>query len=77
MTQSTNNQILLNTLAFCAAVAGLGASPAIARCFTTACQMADTPLEKLEARQDWLEEKYRRDRIIRQLQESNQDRDWQ
>jgi len=30
MTQSTNNQILLKTLAFCAAVAGVGAAPAMA-----------------------------------------------
>ena len=30
MTQATNNQILLKTLAFCAAIAGVGAAPAMA-----------------------------------------------
>ena len=30
MSQSTNNRILLKTLAFCAAVAGVGAAPAMA-----------------------------------------------
>ena len=30
MTQATNNRILLRTLAFCVAVAGIGATPAMA-----------------------------------------------
>lgn len=69
MNQTTNNQNLLRTLALCAAVAGLEALPAIARCPYASCQLG-TPLERLEARQDWLERKLDSDRHMDLLRDS-------
>ena len=74
MTQATNNRILLRTLAFCVAIAGAGATPAMASCDFMRddyqqCRRIQFRMQGIEMKQRELERQIQIDKYHRQLRE--------
>ena len=74
MTQATNNRILLRTLAFCVAIAGIGATPTMASCNFMKddyyqCRDLERRLNGLEMKQRQLERQIQIDEDNRQFRE--------
>ena len=61
MTQATNNRILLRTLAFCVAVAGIGATPAMAYDRRSAFERDQQIRHEMQQQNQRLEMQMRRD----------------
>ena len=74
MTQATNNRILLKTLAFCVAIAGIGATPTMASCNYMRddyeqCRRTQLRLTGIERKQRQLELQIQIDEGNRQFRE--------